>query len=59
MKNSTGIFTGWVLVYNDNRIILLKHYQEDLETVAIHHVETFNSESAMNARITELNLQEA
>jgi hypothetical protein len=59
MKNSTGIFTGWVLVYNDNGTILIKHYQQDQETVSIHHVETFNSENAMNARITELNLQEA
>ena len=52
---TTGIFTGWVLVYKDAKVIIAG-YQENQETTSIHTLETFQSEEAMNTRITELGL---
>lgn len=54
--NSTGIFTGWVLVYRDAEI-LIAQFQESQETSTIHPLETFSSEEAMRARIAELRLK--
>lgn len=53
--NTTGNFTGWVLVHN-NKELILSHYQENQETTSINIVETFASEAEMNTRIAELKL---
>ena len=52
---TTGIFTGWVLIYKDNKVIVAD-YLENQEATSIHSLETFASEEAMNTRIAELGL---
>ena len=54
--NSTGVFTGWVLVYRDTEIIIAQ-FQESQETSTIFALETFQTEADMNARISELGLR--
>lgn len=54
--NSTGTFTGWVLVYRDTEIIIAQ-FQESQETSTIFNLEVFQDEADMNARISELGLR--
>lgn len=54
--NTTGVFTGWALVYRDTEVIIAQ-FQESQETSTIHQLETFSAEAAMSARISELGLQ--
>lgn len=53
--NTSGNFTGWVLVHN-NKDLILAHYQEKQETTSNNAVETFATEAEMTARIKELKL---
>ncbi len=57
MTNTTGIFTGWVLVYKDGKV-MLKQYNENQQTSCIHNIETFETEQELDARIIELGLED-
>ena len=54
--NTTGIFTGWVLVYRDTNIIIAQ-FQDGQETSTIFNLEIFQNEVDMHTRISELGLK--
>jgi len=55
IKNTEG--AGWVLVYNENDLIMAIYNEEDSITSTKSDIEVFDTEEEMNARILELGFE--
>jgi hypothetical protein len=51
----TGLITKWVLVHNDIEV-LAKQFNENQTTASSYTIETFDTESELDARVTTLGL---